>query len=316
MRRNTRSVWLLTTLGILIGAGIFVAPQTCLANSDTERQLKAGEKGTTLESITVEGEDRVQIDFKRPELVLNVDPLSAPGLEWDVVWSLLSPATLDLYSPLPERTREIRSPYRSRFWADTFRRGNVARFRPALEGVESWSLTIADSRGLEVSKFGKNGAPPEILGWNGKTSKGEYALPGRRYSFVLEAADRAGNRRSFVGDGFKLPAYAVESSGGVTLLLSRSDLQGGSKAVPPAPILYAATRINQTPVTAPVTVTVTASDYKSGEAVAKDVVRKIRLLMLGDPSRMSTKVAVEKGVEDPAVVIRVGSAATEPVRAN
>ncbi len=310
MRRTHARVWPLAMLAMLTTAGM------CLADAGTERGLKAGEKGTTLESITVEGEDRVRIDFRRPELVLNVDPLSAPGLEWDMILSLLTPDVLDLYSPLPQRSRMIHSPYRARPWADTFRRGDVVRFRPSLKGVASWTLTIADSRGLEVAKFGKNGTPPDILGWNGKTAKGGYALPGRRYSFVLEAADRAGNRRSFVGDGFQLPAFAVESPGGVTLCMSRGDLAGGSRATPAAPILYAATRINQMAVTSPVSVTVTASDYKSGEAVAKDVARQIRSLSMGDDARVTTRVSVEKGVEDPAVVIRVGSAAVEPARAN
>ncbi len=311
-KRNTRTVG-----SLIVGLIFFAATGVCFAGAESERGLKAGEKGTELESITVQGEDRVQIDFARPKLVLDFDPMSAPGLEWDVIWSLLVPNTLDLYAPLPRHSRNINSPYRARFWADTFRRGDVARFRPSLEGVASWTLTIADSRGIEVSKFGAKGAPPKILGWNGKTSKGEYSLPGRRYSFVLEAADRAGNRRRFVGDGFQLPSYAVETSGGVTLLMSRSDLASGSRETPAAQILYAATRINQMPVTSPVTVTVTATEYKSGEAVAKDVARDLRSLVVGDDARITTKVAVEKGVTDPAVVIRVGSAAVKgPARAN
>ena len=312
MKRNTRTVG-----SLIAGLMLFAATGVCFADAESERKLKAGEQGTELESITVQGEDRVQIDFARPELVLNFDPMSAPGLEWDVIWSLLGSDVLDLYAPLPQHSRDIRSPYRARFWADTFRRGDVARFRPSLEGVASWTLTIADSRGVEVSKFGAKGKPPEILGWNGRTSSGEYSLPGRRYSFVLEAADRAGNRRRFVGDGFQLPSYAVETSGGVAMLMSSSDLASGSKVTPPAQILYAATRINQMPETSPVSVTVTATEYKSGEAVAKDVARQLRSLVVGDNARVTTKVAVEKGVNDPAVVIRVGTAAIEgPARAN
>jgi len=292
-------------------AAVATLVSSARAGDDSKRTLKAGEEGTTLESVTVEGEDRVNIDFARPELVLNVDPFKAPGLEWDVVWSLLAPEALDLYAPLPPRTREIRSPYRLRTWADEFRRDDVARFRPQLEGVASWQFVIADAKGQEVAKFGGKGSPPEVLSWSGKTTAGGYALPGRRYSFAMEAADRAGNRRNFVGEGFQVPAYAVEIKGGVVLLMSRSDLQKGSKEGPAAPVLYAATRINQMPVSSPVVVTVAASNYKSGEALAKSVAGQIRDLALGADSRVSTHVKVEQGLDDPAVEIRVGSAVAE-----
>jgi hypothetical protein len=278
------------------------------SEAKSDRGLKAGDEGTTLESITVEGEDRIQIDFERPALVVDVDPLSAPGLDWDIVWSLLGPGALDLYAPLPERSRMIRSPYRARPWADSFRRGDIVRFRPSLEGVENWSLTIADSRGTEVKKFAGKGSPPDQIEWDGRADDGTVALTGRRYSFVVEAADRAGNKRRFVGEGFQLPAYAIESKSGVSLMLSGSDLETESKNVPPAQILYAATRANQLPVTAQVHVVVTSADYRSGEALAGRVAEQIRALVIGDGARVTTTVAVEQGSSDAAVVIHIGTA--------
>src|SRR5882762_8076248 len=50
------------------------------ATSDTSMTLRAGQSGTEFRSMTVEGEDRVHIDFGRPELNLDLDPEDVPGL--------------------------------------------------------------------------------------------------------------------------------------------------------------------------------------------------------------------------------------------
>jgi hypothetical protein len=291
----------------LVLAGAAVASE---GDKEPEKKqgLKAGAEGTELESITVEGEDRIRIEFERPELVVDVDPLSAPGLEWDVVWSLLQPEALDLYAPLPERSRLVRSPFRARPWADMFRRGDIARFRPQLKGVASWSLVIADARGGEVARFGDKGSPPDDIGWNGEALDGTYGLPGRSYSFVVEAADRAGNKRRFVGDGFELPAYALETDAGVALVMSQADVtsEDGSTT---AAVYYAATRINQSPAGSPVKITVTAPDFRSGDEVAVRVAEQVRSLVVGDPARVSTSVDVEKGTNTPAITIEVAAKA-------
>jgi len=283
----------------IIRATHFAAPVLMLLLSaavaeDEGRTIKAGEKGSTLESMTVEGEDKIHIEFQRPKLALDIDPSTAPGLEWDVVWSLLDPASLDLYRPLSERSEYLRADYRARPWLDEFRANNVALFSTNIEGAAGWSMTIVDSRGETVRQFSGENNPPEEIAWDGRAASGKPALPGLRYSFVLEAADRAGNKRRFVGDGFEIPPYRLESNTGVTMLFagaSSSPVEG----IPAPVLLDAASRINQYHAAATVTVTVTGPDYKSANARAEAIAKDLRPMLLGDPARVRTVAEVRKG---------------------
>jgi len=286
----------------IIRATYFAAPVLLLLLStayaeDEDRTIKAGEEGATLESMTVEGEDKIHIEFQRPKLALDIDPLAAPGLEWDVVWSLLNPASLDLYRPLSERSEHMRADYRARPWLDEFRAGDVARFRTSIKGAEGWSMTIVNSRGETVRQFSGEKNPPDEIAWDGLAASGAPALPGLRYSFVLEAADRAGNKRKFVGDGFEVPPYRLESTTGLTMCFA------GASSAPvegiPAPVLLeAASRINQYHAAASVTVTVTGPDYKSANARAEAIAKDLRPMLLGDPARVRTVAEVQKGTPE------------------
>src|SRR6185436_15013493 len=56
------------------------APAPPQASSDSSMTIRGGESGKEFRSMTVEGEDRVHVDFGRPELVLDLDPQDVPGL--------------------------------------------------------------------------------------------------------------------------------------------------------------------------------------------------------------------------------------------
>ena len=97
----------------------------------------------------------------------DVDPASAPGLDWESVWTALGAESFDFVDPLLERPAYERSPYAPRPWLDSFRDGPVARFRPELSGVEKWTLEVADSRGQTVARFQGDKKPPKEIAWDG-----------------------------------------------------------------------------------------------------------------------------------------------------
>ena len=70
------------------------------AAPDSSMHIDAGSQGKNFNSITVEGEDRVRVQFDRPELKLDVDPASAPGLDWESVWTALGAESFDFVDPL------------------------------------------------------------------------------------------------------------------------------------------------------------------------------------------------------------------------
>src|SRR5512140_2404623 len=70
------------------------------ATPDSTMRIKAGEAGKTFNNITVEGEDRVRVNFDRPELKLDVDPSKAPGLDWESVWAALGADEFNFVDPV------------------------------------------------------------------------------------------------------------------------------------------------------------------------------------------------------------------------
>lgn len=117
--------------------------------------------------------------------------------------------------------------------------------------------------------------------------------PGYTYSYVVEAWDRAGNKRNFVGKGFALPAYRVTASGGLSFLFPGSEaLTGGSRrgtgrTAPSPEILEAASRINQeTGTNGTVRIVVTARTYEQADTMAREIADSLRSLLLGGPARV------------------------------
>jgi hypothetical protein len=261
------------------------------APADSTMNIKAGQGGKDFESITVEGEDRVRVQFERPPLKIDIDPASAPGLDWESVWDVLGASSFDFVDPLLERPVFERTPYAPRPWLDAFHSGPVARFHPEVSGVEKWSLEVADSRGKTVARFGGDGKPPKEIAWDGATTDGTPARADLTYSYVLNASDKAGNKRSFLGDSFKVPPRVVESKDGVGMSFS---IPADASEVSPAVALEVASRLNQAgDATKPVRVEVTAPTAQLAKAIADDVVAALAQ-PAGDPARVTTVTNVTR----------------------
>jgi hypothetical protein len=254
--------------------------------------LPGGSPGTTFEDMTIEGEDKIQIEFERPPLDLDLDPREAPGLDWDHRLDVLDRHRLSFDRPLLAVSALRRSPYLARPWLTRFAAAPVARFHPQVQGVERWMLTVADSRGETVARFEGKGKVPKEIAWDGSTLSGPPASPGLVYSYVFEAYDRAGNKRNFMGDGFELPPYRIEKAGVTTLLFSAEELgTGGSH---PVLLLEAASWINQTAgIEEPILVEAKARTYEEARILAEQMIRFLGPHVLGDAMRLRPAATVE-----------------------
>jgi len=280
-------------------------PQAAPAATDSARVLKGGTEGTAFKSLTVEGEDKIQIQFERPALELDLDPTKAPGLDWGTARDVLDRTVPDLTTPFVALSAQEHSPYLGRPWLTRFRSGPVATFHPDLKEVERWSLLIADSRGKTVASFAGKGAPPRDLVWDGRAKDGSTVVPGLTYSYVLEAFDRAGNKRNFVGEGFQVSTYRVDTPQGPVLAFSGHDLAAaetggwsgdtpGRSAAPPMLVLEAASWLNQSPSTKqPIRVSATARTFEQANGLATSVARSLAPLLIGDPSRVQAVTDVQ-----------------------
>lgn len=271
--------------------------------------LEGGAEGTAFRKMTIEGEDRFRIDFERPALSIALDPAAAPGLDWDNTWDILAEGAIDLCGPLTGISAAASSPYLPRPWLEEYRSGDIVAFRPSLKEVERWRLSIADPLSGEVRAFEGKGDPPDRIGWDGLSQSGAPMQPGYTYSYVVEAWDRAGNRRNFVGKGFGLPAYRIETDAGIHFMFRGEEIggtdyhRGGIDAVPPQVILDAASRINQlSPLDRPVHVIVTARTFDQASGMAEAVTGSLGSLLLGSPARIHHVTDVRADAPEAATV--------------
>ena len=277
-------------------------PTTKSARADSTMTLRGGQEGTVFRTLTVEGEDRVHFEFERPALNFDLDPDRAPGLEPASTRAAIERAAPDMTAPLLSLSARESCPYLARPWLSQYTSGAVARFRPDVKGIERWRLVVADSRGQAVATFEGKGDPPREIAWDGRTKGGKAAVPGFTYSYVFEAYDRAGNKRNFVGPGFRIPAYRIDTVAGPLLVCSGEDLGtaflsrdlSAGPAAPPPIVLEAATWINQSAnPSQKLRVTVTARAFDRASAIANEIARQLGTLTIGDPGRIQAVAAVE-----------------------
>jgi len=315
------------TCGVLIAiAALAVAPANGVAAETAKSAaaadsmtLRAGQSGTEFRSMTVEGEDRVHVDFGRPELNLDLDPEDVPGLTRGTALDVLDRTVPDLATPMVAISAKERSPYVARPWLRQFATGSVAHFRPAVKGVVRWKLLVADARGETVASFDGTGDPPREITWDGRTKSGVPVTPGLTYSYVFEAHDRAGNKRNFVGQGFAVSAYRVESPSGTTLVMSGHDLvaagsdgmgygpsaRGADKTSPI--FLEVASWLNQSnKVREPVRVAVAARTMDQASALAARASMALGGRVLGDPARIQTVTEIAADAPEDGV-LRIGT---------
>jgi len=266
--------------------------------SDSSMTLQGSQEGTVFKSLTVEGEDRIRIEFERPALKVDLDPMRAPGLDWGSARDVLDRTVPDLAAPFVRQSAQEPSPYVAHPWLSHFASGAVARFRPDLQGVVSWKLAIVNARGETVATYSGQGEPPREIAWDGRSQSGAPVVPGLTYSYVLEARDKAGNKRNFVGQGFKVSAYRLDAPDGPMMVLSARELPAispgrtVSQGTPPI-LIEAASWLNQREKpNQNIRVTASGRNLENAQALADNVTRWMAPYLIGDPARVQSVTAV------------------------
>jgi hypothetical protein len=269
------------------------------AASDSSLALQGDGEGTVFRSLTVEAENRIQLDFERPELAIELDAQSAPGLVLGSATDVLERTTPDLLDPFVATSRYGRSPYLPRPWIAELRSGPVASFHPQTRGVQDWTLTVVDSRGDLVRVYEGEGEPPEVISWDGRDTDGRPIAPGLTCSYVFEARDRAGNTKRLVGEGFEVPGFRFEDRNGPVFVCSGRDIatvaRGGGQATPPR-VLEIASWINRrvSPAT-PLRIVATARSGREAEDLAHRLRDALLPLLPGDAARIAVTAQVSDG---------------------
>ena len=176
----------------------------------------------------------------------------------------------------------------------------MATFRPDVDGVDHWKLTVANWRGEPVTSFSGKGDAPKDIVWDGRDAKGAPVMPGATYSYVFEAVDRAGNHRHFVGEGFRVAAFRLEGATATTLVFTGAEMSAGAASGAAKPgaatplMLEAASWLNQgASLSAPITVTTTARSNDEAGSLGRQVSSQLAGIVLGDPARIRVETKVE-----------------------
>jgi hypothetical protein len=291
------------------------APVKSIASADSSRDmtLKGGEEGTVFRTLTVQGEDRIHIEVERPTLRLDVDPAKAPGLDRGTVSDVLDRTTPDLEAPLLASTARDASPWVAHPWLAHFPSGAVARFRPAVTNVARWKLIVVNARAESVAVFRGEGDPPREIAWDGRATDGSPVLPGASFSYVFEAHDKAGNKRHFVGEGFRVNAFRCDTPQGPMLVFAGSELERpggaawGADEVPPI-VMQLATELNQQPIDRSLRIEVTARSAEEANALGRRLMRWMSPHLLGDPARLES-VGFVASDAPPGAAVKVASVA-------
>ena len=284
--------------------------------SDTTMTLQGGKERTDFRTLTVEGEDRVHVDVERPPLVLDLDPDKVPGLESGTAADVLNRVSPDLTTAYLATSANQPTPYVAHPWLSQFATGAVARFEPNVKNVERWKLMVADSKGQIVKTYEGKGDPPKEVQWDGRSQNGTPVTPGLTYSYIFEAYDKAGNKRNFVGQGFRVTAYRLDAPSGPVLVFSGQNLLASQKSgtsfgmgaglgsrQTPSIILEAASWLNQSErVAQPILVTATARSYEQAAFLSKVVGNSLSQYVLGDPARIQTVGEVVPDAPDGGMV--------------
>ncbi|MBN2070908.1 MAG: hypothetical protein JW814_05575 [Candidatus Krumholzibacteriota bacterium] len=266
--------------------------------------LTGGVDGSVLRNLTIEGEDRINLDFDRPALDLDLAARRAPGLGWKESWESVDIASSMIFLSALERDR-----YTGRPWSHLFATGKVASFRPGIGKVEKWNLTIADSRGRVIKTYSGKGRPPEEICWDGSTEEGIEAVPGLTYSFVVETWDRAGNPRSYIGDSFRLPPFYLVNDKRNVLVISGSEIRNTAANSArtaggvPELLLEAASWLNQ--IERPghrVIIETKARTIAEARDLADHLSAVLGDLVAGDPARISSDSRVLEDAPDEGIV--------------
>jgi len=269
------------------------AKTSASVDTSSGMRLKGGDEGTVFRTLTVEGEDRIHIEVERPVLRLDVDPTQAPGLDRGTVRDVLDRTTPDLESPLRSSTARDASPWVAHPWLSHFPDGAVARFRPAVTNVARWRLLVVNARAESVAVFRGEGNPPREIAWDGRSTDGTPVLPGASYSYLFEARDKAGNKRNFVGEGFRVNTFRYDTPEGPTLVFAASELDrpGGAPWGPeetPPIVIQVASEMNQEPSERRVRIEVTARSAAEANALGGRLMKWMGPHLLGDPARLES----------------------------
>jgi len=100
----------------------------------------------------------------------------------------------------------------------------VKVFHITMANIGRWEFNITASDGSLFRTISGEGNPPQQLGWDGRSDQGLPLVPGHRYAYSMTAVDKAGNRGTFPGQSFTIPAFYLQNEETFLIGLAGSEI--------------------------------------------------------------------------------------------
>jgi hypothetical protein len=102
----------------------------------------------------------------------------------------------------------------------------VKIFTVKFSNLERWKLDITASDGSLFRSISGIGNPPAQVSWDGIGDNGEHLIPGHNYAYSFIATDKAGNKKTFLGQSFTVPAFYLNHNNKLCVGIDNAHLFG------------------------------------------------------------------------------------------
>lgn len=181
---------------------------------------EVADSSQVLEDVVVQADAEIRIEEEKPAIRLDLDFSDVVSMPEYQDWTAIDALT-DVPQSLPSGNIVFRfsEPQLCRIQHQP-----VKTFRVRFKKLSRWQLTITASDGSVFRIITGAGDPPESIAWDGRSDLGQPLQAGENYAYSFTAIDKAGNKRTFPGETFSVPAYYMQLEERHIIGLARHEL--------------------------------------------------------------------------------------------
>lgn len=184
------------------------------------QEESAAEQGNVLDDIVVQ--ENLDVEFEEQKLPINLEIEFSDIVQinervnWDSVDEIEG---LDSGSGNDDVELRLSHPELA-----SIHPAPVKIFNAQFKDLRHWKLELTAADGTVFRTIEGEGNPPEKIAWDGLSGSGQPLVAGRNYAFSFTAVDKAGNKRTFPGQTFTIPAFYLQQGDGLLIGLDQGKI--------------------------------------------------------------------------------------------
>ncbi|MEJ2634160.1 MAG: hypothetical protein P8184_02580 [Calditrichia bacterium] len=185
---------------------------------------QAADSSKALDEVVVKETYKAELQEEKLPIVMNTDFSDLIQIPEKISWAAIQPA-----ADGSQNSGNWQSfPFRiSDSHAANIHPQPARVFQAHFKDLNTWQLDIFRSDGALFRTISGEKNPPESIPWDGKGNDGSLLVPGHVYSYSFTAIDKAGNKRTFPGQTFSLPAVFFADTSGIRIRIANTELFSG-----------------------------------------------------------------------------------------